>query len=177
MSGSTGAASSCPPALGRPTRESPVRRPSDYSFAFPGRPLVSRLELGALPSAVPCARLHTKVILKEWCIGHMADDAEIIVSELTTNALKASWSANDSTPIALHLLASHDCLAIQVWDSVPAAPDPQPHTIDAETGRGLEIVSLLSDRWGLCHPDTGGKIVWAALEISTALGACQRVGA
>ncbi len=177
MSGSTGVARVRPPALGRPTRESPVRRPSGTSFAFPGSPLVSRLELGALPSAVPCARLRTRVILKEWCIGHMADDAEIVVSELTTNALKASWSVNDSTPIVLHLLASHYCLTIQVWDSVPAAPDPRPHTIDAETGRGLEIVSLLSDRWGFYHPDTGGKIVWAALEISTAPGARQGVGA
>jgi anti-sigma regulatory factor (Ser/Thr protein kinase) len=154
-----------------------MRRPSGTGFAFPGRLLVSRLELGALPSAVPCARLHTKVILKEWYIGHMADDAEIIVSELTTNALKASWSVNDSTPIALHLLASNDCLTIQVWDSVPAAPDPRPHTIYAETGRGLEIVSLLSDRWGFYRPDTGGKIVWAALEISTAPGARQGAGA
>ena len=173
MSGSTGAASSCPPALDRLAGESRVRRPSGASFAFPGSPLVSRLELGALPSAVPCARLHTRVILKEWCIGHMADSAEIIVSELTTNALKASWSVNDSTPIVLHLLASHECLTIQVWDYVPTAPDPRPHTIDAETGRGLEIVSLLSDRWGFYHPDTGGKIVWAALEISTAPGAHQ----
>jgi hypothetical protein len=44
---------------------------------------------------------------------------------------------------------------------------PLTHAIDAEAGRGLEIVSLLSDRWGFCHPDTGGKIVWAALNIST----------
>jgi len=49
---------------------------------------------------------------------------------------------------------------------------PLTHAIDAEAGRGLEIVSLLSDRWGFCHPDTGGKIVWAALNISTSPADC-----
>jgi hypothetical protein len=52
---------------------------------------------------------------------------------------------------------------IQVWDALPAAPAPRPHAIDSETGRGLEIVALLSDRWGFYHPADGGKAVWAAL--------------
>jgi hypothetical protein len=167
MSGSTGAARSCPPVYSHHTRESPERPPGS-GFAFPRRPLVSRLPLGSLPSAIPCARLHTRAILKEWCLDHLADDAELIVSELATNALKASWSASDSKPIVLHLQATSECLTIQVWDSLPAAPEPRPHTIDAETGRGLEIVSLLSHRWGFYHPDTGGKILWAALDIGTA---------
>ncbi len=131
---------------------------------------VSRLPLGSLPSAIPCARLHTRAVLKEWCLDHLADDAEIIVSELATNALKASWSASDSKPIVLHLQATSECLTIQVWDSLPAATEPRPHTIDAEPGRGLEIVSLLSHRWGFYPPDTGGKLVWAALDIGTASG-------
>ena len=54
--------------------------------------MVSRLRLGPLPSAVPCARQHAKVILKEWNLANVADDAEMIVSELATNALKATWS-------------------------------------------------------------------------------------
>jgi len=50
----------------------------------------SRLPLGALPGAVPCARLHTKHIIKEWHLDPLADPAELIVSELVTNALHAS---------------------------------------------------------------------------------------
>lgn len=130
--------------------------------------LESRLDLGPLPSAVPCARLHARAVLKEWNLGHLADDAEVIISELTTNALKASWSTNDARPISLHLLASRQHLMIQVWDALSAPPDPRPHAIDAETGRGLEIVSLLSERWGFYHPVGGGKTVWAALEIPAA---------
>src|SRR2546430_14597646 len=48
------------------------------------------LELGALPSAVPCARLHTRQVLWEWQLSPLADTAELIVSELVTNAVQAS---------------------------------------------------------------------------------------
>ena len=34
-------------------------------------PLRSFLELGALPSAVPCARLHTRQLLWEWGVLHL----------------------------------------------------------------------------------------------------------
>ena len=129
-------------------------------------PMVSRLELGPLPSAVPCARLHTKLILQEWVFAPVTQDAELIVSELTTNALQASSSLTDTQPIVLHLLANDERLIIQVWDAPPTAPTPHPHALDAETGRGLEIVSLLSDRWGFYRPRGGGKTVWAAVSVS-----------
>jgi anti-sigma regulatory factor (Ser/Thr protein kinase) len=127
--------------------------------------MVSRLELGPLPSAVPCARLHTKVILREWDLGQVADEAELIVSELTTNAVQASLSLTETQPLVLRLLADDAYLIIQVWDAVPATPDVRPHAPDAEAGRGLEIVSLLSDRWGFYRPRGGGKTVWAAIGV------------
>ena len=95
----------------------------------------------------------------------MADEAELIVSELTTNALKASLSLIKTQPIVLHLLASSDRLIVQVWDALPETPALRPHAPDAETGRGLEIVSLLSDRWGFYRPHSGGKTVWAAIGV------------
>jgi hypothetical protein len=125
--------------------------------------MVSRLELGPLPSAVPCARMHTRVILKEWNLAEVTDVAELIVSELTTNALNASISLTKSEPIMVDLLASHECLLVQVWDALLQAPELQPHSADADAGRGLQIVSLLSDRWGFYRPRDGGKIVWAVI--------------
>ena len=74
-------------------------------------------------------------------------------------------------------LASHEYLMIQVWDALPAAPTPKPHAVDSETGRGLEIVSLLADRWGYYHPPDGGKVVWAALVTGAPPGASQGAGA
>src|SRR5271170_7404852 len=72
--------------------------------------LASRLELGPLPSAVSCARLHAKHIFREWNLAHVADDAELIVSELMTNALKAARQQPDIQPVTLHLLANRDYL-------------------------------------------------------------------
>ena len=126
-------------------------------------PMTSRLELGSLPTAVPCARLHTKHIVKEWNLAHLTDTAELIVSELVTNALRASRSLPDLPPVILRLLASPEQLIIKVWDASSTPPSQRPHGIDAESGRGLEIVSYLSEDWGFYHPDMGGKVVWATL--------------
>jgi len=57
-----------------------------------------------------------------------------------------------------------------------AAPAPRPHALDAETGRGLEIVALLTDQWGFYHPTDGGKVVWAALVTGTASSAPHGAG-
>src|SRR5215467_4083379 len=50
----------------------------------------SYLELGAYPSAVPCARLHARNVLYEWGVRSIADTVELIVSELVTNAVNAA---------------------------------------------------------------------------------------
>jgi anti-sigma regulatory factor (Ser/Thr protein kinase) len=168
MSGSIGAASKY--QAGRSANPSP-------GPGFGRWRLSSKLELGPLPSAVPCARLHAKIIVREWDLAHIADDAEVIVSELATNALKAARPLPDLQPITLYLQASDDYLMIQVRDALAAAPAPRPHAIDSETGRGLDIVSLLSDRWGFYHPADGGKVVWAALVTGAAPGTPPGAGA
>ena len=53
-------------------------------------PLHSFLELGALPGAVPCARLHARHLLWEWGLAALTDSTELVVSELVTNAIRAS---------------------------------------------------------------------------------------
>ena len=78
-------------------------------------PLVSSLEFGALATAVPCARLHTHTVLYEWGIGELADDAELIVSELATNALTASQSLPETQPFTLCLRSDYTRLIIEVW--------------------------------------------------------------
>jgi len=63
-------------------------------------PLVSFLELGALTSAVPCARLHARQVLWEWGLQASADTAELLVSELVTNAVHITRAASADTPSA-----------------------------------------------------------------------------
>ena len=51
-------------------------------------PLHSFLELGALPGAVPCARLHARHVLWEWGLASLTDDTELLVSEMITNGCR-----------------------------------------------------------------------------------------
>jgi hypothetical protein len=43
------------------------------------------LELGALHSAVPCARLHARHILREWALTPLTDQTELVVSDSLNN--------------------------------------------------------------------------------------------
>jgi anti-sigma regulatory factor (Ser/Thr protein kinase) len=126
-------------------------------------PLVSSLEFGALATAIPCARLHTNTVLHEWGIGELAEDAELIVSELATNALKASQSLQEVRPFALCLRSDCERLIIEVWDHSPREPSSALAGGDAESGRGLLVVESLSTRWGYQRTGYSTKVVWAEL--------------
>jgi len=162
MYGGPGAVSSSPfeaPGTGRPERQA-----SGTGTAHQQRwPLASSLEFGALATAVPCARLHTKTVLHEWGIGELAVDAELIVSELVTNALKASQSLQETRPFALCLRSDFKRLIIEVWDHSPR----EPCSASAEGGRGLLVVEALSTRWGYQRTGYSAKVVWAELDNQT----------
>ncbi len=128
-------------------------------------PLRSFLELGALPSAVPCARLHTRQLLWEWQLTNLADSAELVVSEVTTNAIQVSRADARNAPVRLWLLADRTRLLILVWDASPLPPVCVTTTSDdAENGRGLLLVETLSTRWDYFGHQHGGKVVWAMLD-------------
>lgn len=130
-------------------------------------PLVSSLEFGALATAVPCARLHANTVLYEWGIGEIADDAELIVSELVTNALKASQALQEVRPFALCLRSDYKRLIIEVWDHSPGEPRSALAGGEAEGGRGLLVIQALSARWGYQRTGYSTKVVWAELDNQT----------
>ena len=135
-------------------------------------PFHNYLELGALAGAVPCARLHARQLLWEWGISEVAEDVELLVSELVTNALHASLDMGDDLPVRLWLLSNDMHVVISVWDGNPRPPVRPDVADDAESGRGLVLVEALSDRWDwFAHQGLGGKVVWCELsrEIMTAV--------
>jgi anti-sigma regulatory factor (Ser/Thr protein kinase) len=127
--------------------------------------LQSTLALGALPSAVPCARLHAKHVLWEWGLDHLAESVELIVSELVTNSLKATNALPGPIvpPIRLRLSSDRTRVLIEVWDGNAQAPTPSSASETADGGRGLLLVDSLSSQWGWVFPrwEWGGKITWA----------------
>lgn len=127
-------------------------------------PLHSYLGLGALPGAVPCARLHARELLWEWGLTDISDSVELIVSELATNAIKANRAMREALPIRLWVLSDKTRVVGLVWDRHPRHPMLARPGDDADSGRGLMLVEALSDKWGWYpHPDIGGKIVWSEI--------------
>ena len=125
-------------------------------------PVQDFLELGALPSAVPSARLHTRQLLWEWALTALSENAEQVVSELTTNAVAAARAMSEIYPVRLWLLTDKAQVLILVWDACPQPPALIQADEYAESGRGMFLVAMLSDRWGTYPtPQMGGKIVWA----------------
>jgi anti-sigma regulatory factor (Ser/Thr protein kinase) len=128
-------------------------------------PLHAELELGAVPTAPGCGRAWTRQILWEWHLAALTDSAELIASELLTNAVLAS-SQLDRPVVWLTLLSDRTRLVILVRDFCPAAPVPRHAGEDDESGRGLMLVEAISDQSGWYRPPDGtpGKVAWAVLE-------------
>lgn len=118
------------------------RTPARMMHAERRFPRRSSLLLGALPSPVPCARLHARQVLWEWGLSEVAETAELLLSELVTNAVQAARTTVSDLPVNVCLSANRDRLLIEVWDSYVQSPLPRmlEHgfpEVDAESERGL----------------------------------------
>lgn len=116
------------------------------------------------PLAPRQARLLVRQTLGQWDLSSLVADAEVIVSELVTNAVK-----HGAGPVTLTIGQHDQELVISVSDeAVDAEPAPRELTPDAFDGRGMHLVAALSQRWGWRNEDHV-KTVWAELPISTQL--------
>ncbi|MEV5843138.1 ATP-binding SpoIIE family protein phosphatase [Streptomyces sp. NPDC051985] len=102
------------------------------------------------------ARRFTRQALAGWGLEDLTDTAELLVSEIVTNAVRHA-----SRPISLRLLRT-DVLRCEVGDDVPQLPRLRRASPDEEHGRGLYLVNRLARRWGTTRLGTG-KIVWFEL--------------
>jgi anti-sigma regulatory factor (Ser/Thr protein kinase) len=129
-----------------------------------GWPLQDFLELGALASAVPCARLHARQVAWEWGLRHLAEGTGLIVTEFVTNALSACQVLAQPPPVRLWLVSDRARILIVVWDASPRPPVRAQASGEAEHGRGLMLVEAVSEQWGWYPRSDGrGKFLWAVL--------------
>jgi anti-sigma regulatory factor (Ser/Thr protein kinase) len=153
------------PAVGGPViggMPLPVPPARHQGIIFGQWPLRDGIELGSLPGAVPCARLHVRHVLWEWGLTQHSENAELVVSELMTNAVALPRPESAVPPVRLWLLADQTAALILVWDGSPLPPVPSDPGPDAESGRGLLLVEAVSTRWDWYLPSqAGGKVVWA----------------
>lgn len=144
------------------------------------QPRSSRLALADTPNAVALARLHTADVLSGWGVSSgTVETAQLLVSELTTNAVRHSEEGASSTPpvssrggsqtFELLLEAVPDAVRVSVWDRDARPPVLKEVGVDATGGRGIFIVAVMSRAWGYYPARSApGKVVWAEIALAVA---------
>jgi Histidine kinase-like ATPase domain len=111
------------------------------------------------------ARHFTMATLARWGVTERCDDIVIVVCELLTNAIRHALPGSATThateAIRLGLLQPGNCVICAVADPSPALPVARQPDDGAETGRGLHVITALSDHWGCSAPGDSGKVLWA----------------
>jgi anti-sigma regulatory factor (Ser/Thr protein kinase) len=103
-----------------------------------------------------------------------AETAELLISELVTNAVRfvgnptRTWRYSEranASLISLSIRHFREGLLIEVYDTDSNPPIRYHADEHAESGRGLMLVEALSKEWSYFFPQGGGKVVYCYLEI------------
>ncbi|WP_269287643.1 MULTISPECIES: ATP-binding protein [Streptomyces] len=109
------------------------------------------------PTACRQARSALRQVLRQWGMEHFTDTAELLVSELVTNAVRYA-------PGPIHLTArGGHALRCHIDDGSRLLPRLHNARPDDEFGRGLALVDQLASDWGVDLTDCG-KSVWFELK-------------
>jgi serine phosphatase RsbU (regulator of sigma subunit) len=104
------------------------------------------------------ARMLVRRRLKRWELPELIPTAELLASELVTNAVRYAQGS-----IALRLVREGG-LVCEVFDDSAALPRLRHASDEDERGRGLQVVSQLAQRWG-ARRTLSGKVVWCELPL------------
>lgn len=125
-----------------------------------------RTELPADLTSARQARSAVRQTLAAWGLSHLADDAQLLASELVANA--AEHGDGKAISLALRRHADPDGrpgITCEVTDTAPQfSPRLMPGP-DAERGRGLEIVAALARSSGV-QTSQAGKTSWFTLALT-----------
>lgn len=113
--------------------------------------------------AVPEARKALRELLRTWGRPERSDIAELLTSELVTNAI-----VHTDREAVLTATVGPGGLRVEVRDFVARRPRLRvPNADDGTNGRGLVLVQTLADAWGV-RAHGVGKAVWFELDAGAA---------
>ncbi|MEU9245519.1 ATP-binding protein [Streptomyces shenzhenensis] len=129
-----------------------------------GHPSQFRRRLGRADlRAVPEARRELRELLRHWGRPGRSEIAELLTSELVTNAL-----VHTDREAVLTAVVEPSQLRVEVRDFVGRKPRVRaPDTGDGTHGRGLVLVDAFADAWGVQAHEVG-KSVWFELDAEAA---------
>lgn len=110
------------------------------------------------PRAARTARDFIAGKLSIWGLDDLRDTVVLLVSEVVTNALRHTHGR-----VAIELVRLPGSIRVNVSDDTSMAPTQSLADLLDESGRGIPLVSALSDRWGSA-PRGEGKVVWFELD-------------
>ena len=125
---------------------------------------------GQDPVHVGDARAQAREVLPGWGLGGHVRLAELVISELVTNALN-----HGDGPIALRLSYAGGDLRVEVHDHGTGRPVRRHAAADDECGRGLELldglIALHGGERGVIDDRAGpGKTVYVAVPLARDTG-------
>lgn len=127
-----------------------------------GRPVVVR-QWPLTRRAVGRARRELRDVLTEWKLGELTDSAELVLSELMTNAVRHARSPRGRL-VETRYERTATGVRIEVHDANPHLPRMRRAADTDEYGRGLLLVDAVTGhRWGVTSREGVGKLVWAHL--------------
>lgn len=124
------------------------------SVDHPPRRRRDTIDLPGSPAAPLAARTFVRRTCERWQVPWIVDDAILVASELTENAVRHARSVS-----VLRLELRPSVLVIAVRDTDPRPP------MRARHGHGVDIVEQVSRTWGWSPSFDGGKVVWAVLTL------------
>jgi anti-sigma regulatory factor (Ser/Thr protein kinase) len=143
----------------------------EFEESFPA----AYLKLNATNAAVRFGRLLVSEALAFWKLDGPLDDAELIMSELLTNAVIHSAAIESGggglgglALVAPQVRIDGKTLFVEVWDGTSKMPGQRASDEEDEGGRGLLLVDKLSDQWGASPGALGGKVVYGTLSLTEA---------
>jgi len=132
---------------------------SSHSHEVPSHPSGWSHEtaLAAELASASLARDFIELHLGAHDLAHLADDVQLVASELATNAL-----LHAGTPFTVTLHGDGESVLLVVRDGSSAAPVHATASELETRGRGLTLVDALSHDWGVNPGDGSAKSVWAS---------------
>lgn len=145
-------------ALGRDATLHPDRERALAAVGDLPPPCRYRRLLGPVRAAPRRARAMVAAACQTWHLPHLLDRAQLVVTELVTNAF---LHARTEMEVAVALRHRHLHLSVRDRSrELPQVRSPDPSS--GAGGRGLVLVAALASGWGAV-PTPEGKVVWATL--------------
>nr|WP_237547858.1 ATP-binding protein [Streptomyces sp. SID5473] len=134
----------------QPIRSVPIVRPTTVSLPYE-------------PQSASAARRLVRDVLADWELEHLSDDAELVVTELVSNATKTGCRTSMLVSAARVDNRAGRVVRFAVRDGSRTLPVLIPRAT-GDSGRGLALVDHLAAFWGV-DMEPHGKTIWADLRV------------